>query len=53
MIQTRNRYLFKNKGNFVYNFKLKKYEHMSETPMRHNFEEIQDVKNDLWKHVLK
>ena len=53
MTQTRYRYLFKNKGNFVYNFKLKKYEHMSETSMRHNFKEMQDIKNDLWKHVLK
>ena len=37
MTQTRFRYLFKNKGNFVYNFKLKKYEHMSETPMHYEF----------------
>ena len=51
MTHTRYRYLFKNKGNFVYNYKLKKYEHMSETPMQYNFKEIQDIKKDLWKHV--
>ena len=39
MTWTRYRYLFKNKGNFVYNFKLKKYEHMSETLMQNNFKE--------------
>ena len=53
MTHTRYRYLFKNKGNFVYNYKLKNYEHMSETPMRYNFKEIEDIKKDLRKHVLK
>ena len=53
MTQTRFRYLFKNKGNFVYNFKLKKYEHMSETPMHYEFRDIQSIKKDLWKHALK
>ena len=28
MTRTNRRHLFKNKGNFVYNYKLKKYEHM-------------------------
>ena len=32
MTWTKDRYLFKNKGNFVYNCKLKKFEHMSKTP---------------------
>ena len=53
MTHTKYGYLFKNKCNFVYNYKLKKYEHMSETPMRYNFKEIQDIKKELWKHVLK
>ena len=44
MTQTRMRHLIKNKGNFIYNYKLKKYEHMSETPMWYNFKEIQDIK---------
>ena len=34
MLRTNYRHLFKNRGNFVYNYKLKKYEHMSKTPMR-------------------
>ena len=46
-------YLFKNKGNFVYNFKLKKYKHMSETPVHYEFRDIQSIKKDLWKHALK
>ena len=39
MTQTRDlfRYLFKNKGYLVYNYKLKKYEHMNDTPMHHDF----------------
>ena len=37
MTRTNCRHLFKNKGNLVYNYKLKKYEHMSETPMRSDF----------------
>ena len=34
MTQTRNRYLFKNKGYFVYNYKLKKYEHMNDVDFK-------------------
>ena len=52
MTQTRMRHLFKNKFNFVYNYKLKKYEHMSETPIQYNFKEIQDMKKELWQHSL-
>ena len=46
MTRTNRRYLFKNKGNFVYNYKLKKYEHMSETPMRGDFYYLQSIKKD-------
>ena len=53
MTQTRFRYLFKNKGNFVYNYKLEKYEHMSETRMHYEFRDMQSIKKDLWKHALK
>ena len=53
MTQTRFRYLFKNKGNFVYNYNLKKYEHMSETPMHYKFTDMQSIKKGLWKHALK
>ena len=44
MTKTNRRHLFRNKGNFVYNFKLKRYEHMSQTPMRGNFHYLQSIK---------
>ena len=53
MTRTNLRHLFRNKGSFVYNFKLKKFEHMSNTPMRGNFHHIQWMKKDLWKYALK
>ena len=31
MTKTNHRHVFKNKGNFVFNYKLKKYEHLSES----------------------
>ena len=34
MTWTNRRHLFKNKGNFVYNYKLKEFEHMSKTPLQ-------------------
>ena len=34
MTQYGIRHLFKNQGNLVFNHKLKKYVHISETPMR-------------------
>ena len=52
MTQTKDRYLFKNKGNFVYNYKLKKYMHMNFTPMHYEFKDMQEFKRDLWKNVL-
>ena len=45
-------YLFKNKGNFVYNYKLRKYELMNDTPMHFEFKYIQEIKKDLWKNAL-
>ena len=42
---TKNRRpLFKNNGDFAYNYKLKKYEHMSQMPMRGNFSHLQSIK---------
>ena len=52
MTQTEDRYLFKNKGNFVYNYKLKKYMQINFTPMHYEFKDIQEFKKDLWKNVL-
>ena len=52
MTQTRHRYLFKNKGNFVYNYKLKKYMHMIFTPMLYEFKDMQKFKQNLWKNFL-
>ena len=42
---TKNRrYLFRNNGNFAYNYKLKKYEHMSQAAMRGEFYYLQSIK---------
>ena len=41
---TRQRCLFKNKGNFVYNYKLKKVDHMAETSMCFNWNYLQEAK---------
>ena len=41
------------KGNFIYNYKLKKFEHMSETPVHGNFYRMQSIKKELFKHELK
>ena len=54
LTQTRDRYLFKNKGYFVYNYKLKKYEHMKNTPMHQDFKFMQNFKEEyLFKNALK
>ena len=53
MTRTNLRHLFRNKGNFLYHNKLKKWEHMSETPLRDYFKHIQWIKKDLCKHALK
>ena len=38
MTQYDIRHLFKNQGNLDFNHQLKKYVHISETPMRHYFD---------------
>ena len=53
MTRTNLRHLFKNKGNSIYNYKLKKFEHISETPVRGNFHHMQSIKKELFKHELK
>ena len=50
---TNYRHLFKNKGKFVFNYKLEKYEHLSETPMRYDFYHLQNVKEKMQKNVFK
>ena len=50
MTRTNCRHLFKNKGNFIFNYKLKKYEHFSETPMYYC---LQEIEKGLFKYALK
>ena len=53
MTRTRHRFLFKNKGYYVYNYRLKKYEHMNDTPMHHDFKWMQRFKKEyLFKNAL-
>ena len=51
MTQTISRYLFKNKGNFFYNYKLKKYVHMKHTPMVYDFKDIQKFKHRYLRSI--
>ena len=53
MTWTRQRFLFKNKGNFIYNYKLKKFEHISETPIKFEYDYLQGIKENSFKNVLK
>ena len=54
MTQTRDRYLFKDKDDLVYNYQLKKYEHMNDTPMHYDFKSIQNFKEKyLFKNARK
>ena len=39
-------HLFRDKGNSAYNYKLKKYEHMSETPVHGDFYYLQSIRKD-------
>ena len=53
MIQTKFRHLFKNRGYLVYNYKLKKYEHINKTPLHHEFKSMQQFKKEyFFKHAL-
>ena len=53
MKRTNCRHLFKNKGNFIFKYKLKKYERFSETPMRYDYYRLQKIKKGLFKYALK
>ena len=53
MTWTNQRFLFKNKGNFVYNYQLKKFEHMSEMPMLYEHKYLQRIRKKSLKNVLK
>ena len=52
MTWTKDRYLFKNKGNFAYNYKLKKFEHMSKTLMQYDYKNLQSEKTRAQKICL-
>ena len=43
----------KNKSNFVFNYKLKKYKHFSETPMCYDDYRLQKIRKGLFKYALK
>ena len=49
MTWTNRRDLFKNKGNFAYNCKLKKFEHMSKTPMHYDYDFLQQMRTNVLK----
>ena len=52
MTRARHRFLFKNEGYHVYNYSLKKYEHMNDTPMHHDFKWMQRYKKEyLFKNA--
>ena len=53
MIWTNRRHLFKTKDNFAYKYKLKKFEHMSKTPMCNDYYYLQAIRKDLFRDVLK
>ena len=48
MTQTNFRHLFKNKGYLVYNYKLKKYEHLNKTPLHQEYKSMQQFKNEFF-----
>ena len=52
MTQTNSRYLFENKGNFVHNYKIKKYMHLKHTAMVYDFEDIQKFKRRYLRNAL-
>ena len=52
MTWTNRRHMFENKADFVYNYKLKRFEHMSKTPMVHGYNYLQRVRKDFLKKCL-
>ena len=53
MTQTKDRYLFKSKENCVFNYSLKNYQHLPDTPMRENFKRFQEDKEKYLKSDTK
>ena len=53
MTRTNCRHLLKIKFNFVFNYKLKKYEHFSETSMRYDNYRLKEIKKGLFTYALK
>ena len=49
MTTTNYKHLSKNKVNFLFNYKLEKYEHFSEMPMRYDFYHLQGIRKTCWK----
>ena len=53
MTRTKFRYLYKNKGYLIYNYKLQKYEHINKTPLHHEFKSMQQFKKEyFFKNTL-
>ena len=53
MTWTNRRCLFGNKGNFVYKYNLKKFEHKSETSIWYDYKYLQNIRKNSLKNVLK
>ena len=51
--QGKDRYLFKNKGNCIFNYSLNKYLHLSDTPISENFSKFLDDKEKYLKSDIK
>ena len=50
-LNSRHRNLFKNKGNYVYNYNLKVYRHISDSPLNEAFNLMKKYKNALSKEA--
>ena len=53
MTWTRQRFLCKNKRNFIYDYKLKKFERISQTPLKFEYDYLQRIKENSFTNVLK
>ena len=51
LLNSKYRNFFKNKGNYVYNYKLKVYEHISNSPLNDNFILMKKYKDALSKET--
>ena len=53
MTQGKDRYLFKNKGNCIFNYSLNKYLHLSDTAISENFSKFLEDKEKYLKSDIK